>query len=259
MGDAKYRMILAYDGTDYSGWQIQPNGPSIQGKIEESLAILLKQPVRVIGAGRTDAGVHALGQCAHFVCETVLKPEQLLYALNGMIPEAIRIKEIASTLPDFHAQISAQGKEYHYHLWLEKVIDPFVRRFRHHFSYSDFSLPLLEEASQLFVGRHDFATFANVGGKVSTTIRTIRRLSILPQEGGVRLEFEGDGFLYKMVRNIVGTLLEIATGKKPLDSVQKLLEAKDRKVAGPAASPKGLFLMKVDYEERFLNSSTKVG
>jgi len=252
----KYKMVIAYDGTRYSGWQIQPNSQSIQGTIEQALSTLLKSPTRIIGAGRTDAGVHAQGQVAHFSTQSTFKPDQLLYALNGMLPADIRIKNLHATLDTFHAQISALSKEYHYHLWLEKIIDPFVSRYRLHFCYSHFSLTLLQEAAQAFIGTHDFATFANVGSKVTTTVRTIQRITIVPQEGGVRLEFQGNGFLYKMVRNIVGTLLEVALGKKIGQQIPTMLAAHDRKVAGPAASPKGLFLMKIDYPECFANSSS---
>ncbi len=250
-------MKIAYDGTRYSGWQVQPSSPSIQGTIEKALFTLLRTPLRVIGAGRTDAGVHARGQTAHFSTTSPCNVRQILHALNGMLPDDIRIYELEPTLETFHAQISALSKEYHYHLWLEKVIDPFVSRFRHHFCFDRFSLHLLEEATQDFVGTHNFATFANVGGKVISTVRTIKRLTLVPQEGGIRLEFEGDGFLYKMVRNIVGTLLEIGLGKRSKEHIPSLFLAQDRRVAGPAAAPKGLFLMKVDYPAYFLNTSEK--
>lgn len=257
MVSQKFRMKIAYDGTRYSGWQIQPNSPSIQGEIENALLTLLRIPLRVIGAGRTDAGVHARGQTAHFSSPIPCSPHQIFHALNGMLPADIRICELEPTLDTFHAQISALSKEYHYHLWLEKVIDPFVSRYRHHFCFDRFSLRRLEEATQTFVGTHNFVTFANVGGKVISTVRTIKRLTLVPQEGGIRLEFEGDGFLYKMVRNIVGTLLEVGLGKRSKDEIESLFLAQDRRRAGPAASPKGLFLMRVNYPAHFLNASEK--
>ena len=256
----KYRMCIAYDGTRYCGWQVQPNGVSIQALIEKALQIRLKTPTRLVGSGRTDAGVHALGQEAHFSSSSPLDCQRLLYALNGLLPHDIRIKELTPIMSSFHAQFSALSKEYHYHLWLEKTIDPFFRLYRHHFCYSGFSLSLLQEGAKQFIGSHDFASFANVGGNSIDTERTITRLDIIPQEGGIRLEFEGDGFLYKMVRNIVGMLLEIATSKRKFTEIPTLLLAKDRRLAAPAASPKGLFLMKVNYPELFfLNSSTKDG
>lgn len=243
----KYKIGLAYDGTRYSGWQLQPNSISIQGVVEEALQTLLRTPTRLIGSGRTDAGVHARGQVAHFNTQSTLDPPQFLKALNGMLPHDIRIKELTPTPENFHAQYSALSKEYHYNLWLEKIIDPFYHLYRHHFSYSRFSLDLLQEGTRPFIGTHDFASFANVGGKVISTVRTLSRLDIIPQEGGIRLEFEGNGFLYKMVRNIVGTLLEIALGKRSPSQIPTLFAAKDRRAAPPTAPAKGLFLMKVNY------------
>lgn len=251
----KYRMRIAYDGTRYSGWQIQPNSLSIQELIEKALYTLLKRPIRVVGAGRTDAGVHALGQNAHFIFSEELNCDQMLQALNGMLPHDIRIKELEPTLNTFHAQYSALSKEYHYHLWLEKTVDPFYRLYRHHVCDRRFSLSLLKEGSLFLLGRHDFAAFANVGGNVSNTVRTLKRLDIVEQPGGIRLEFEGDGFLYKMVRNCVGTLLEIALAKRAVSEIAEILASKDRKRAGAAAPPRGLFLIKVDYPEHFSNIS----
>jgi tRNA pseudouridine38-40 synthase len=243
----KYRMRIAYDGTCYSGWQIQPNSISIQGLIEEALHTLLKNPIRIVGAGRTDAGVHALGQVAHFSFPSLLNCHQILYGLNGILPNDIRIKELAPVTNSFHAQYSALSKEYHYHIWLDKTVDPFWRLYRHHVYDSRFSLSLLIEAAAQFVGTHDFATFANIGGNVISTVRTITRLDTIEQEGGIRLEFEGDGFLYKMVRNIVGTLLEVATKRRDLLQIPSLLQVKDRRKAGMAAPARGLFLIKINY------------
>lgn len=255
----KYRLLISYDGTPYSGWQIQPNSVSIQELIETALSTLLKREIRVVGAGRTDAGVHAFGQTAHFSFEQTLDCQKVLYALNGMLPQEIRIKELAPTLETFHAQYSALSKEYHYHLWLEPVIDPFYRLYRHRCSSSKFSLSLLQEALPYFIGTHDFATFANVGGSVKSSVRTLTRLECLPQEGGIRLEFEGNGFLYKMVRNIVGTLLEVALQKREASEIPDLFAAKDRRVAGMAAPARGLFLVRINYPSKFLNSSGNEG
>lgn len=204
-----------------------------------------------MGAGRTDAGVHARGQTAHFSYPSLLDCDQILYALNGMLPKDIRIKELIPTLQTFHAQYSALSKEYHYHVWVEKTVDPFYCLYRHHCCYREFSLPRLQEAAAHFIGTHDFATFANVGGSTATTIRTLFRIEVCPQEGGFRLEFEGNGFLYKMVRNIVGTLLEVAKDKRNASQIPELLAAQDRRVAGAAAPPHGLFLEKITYSPEF--------
>ena len=220
---------------------------SIQGVIEEALLRLLKTPVRLIGAGRTDAGVHAQGQVAHFVTEIPLDTGQILHALNGMLTHEIQIKELEPTYETFHAQYAALSKEYHYHLWLEKTIDPFVRLYRHHFCDRRFSLELLREAAAHFVGTHDFTTFSNVGGNIKNNERRLTRLDIVPQEGGIRLEFEGNGFLYKMVRTIVGTLLEVAIGKRAASQIPELFDSRDRRVAGAAAPARGLFLVKINY------------
>ena len=236
----RYKMQIAYDGSAFSGWQLQPNAVSIQGEIEKALFTLLKKPVRVIGSGRTDAGTHAMGQVAHFDAEKMPS----LLALNGILPKEIRILSLEETDDSFHAQYSAKGKTYHYHLWLEKVSDPFLYKYRYRVPFP-ISLDLLHEAAQAFVGTHDFTTFSNVGSSVKSSIRTIKRIDIVKQKGGVRLEFEGDGFLYKMVRNIVGTLLEVASHQNIC--IEELLASRDRRAAGVCAPAHALFLMEVDY------------
>lgn len=241
----RYFLILSYDGTDYVGWQVQPNGVSIQGLVEKSLSLLLRYPIRVIGAGRTDAGVHALRQVAHFETEEKVNP-QLIYQLNGILPPSIRIHSIEEVSATQHAQYSATRKCYHYHLWLEKPISPFVARFRHAPSFP-LSLPLIKEASGYFLGSHDFASFTNKGSSVKTTTRTLHRLDLCEQEGGIRLEFEGNGFLYKMVRNIVGALIEVGKGKLDPATLPHIFAAKDRRLAPMSAPARGLFLAWVDY------------
>lgn len=247
-----YKLTLSYDGTDYVGWQIQPNGMSIQGCLEEAVTTLLKTTTRVIGAGRTDAGAHALGQAAHFKSEQELNCNHMLRSLNGILPYTIRVLELIPVAETFHAQYSAMGKVYHYHLWLGPAVSPFVRLYRHQISHP-LDITRLRQAAQKFLGRHDFATFANLGSSVKTTVRTLSRLDVVEQEGGLRLEFEGDGFLYKMVRNIVGTLIEVASGRRTLEDIHTLLKAKDRRAAGIAAPARGLFLMNVHYLPTSLN------
>lgn len=246
-----YKLLITYDGTHYSGWQIQPNAPSIQQRVQEALHIFLKKPVTLIGSGRTDAGVHAKGQVAHFKCEDEQDENRLLLALNGLLPADIRIKRVDRVDSSFHAQYYAIGKEYHYYLYLDRVMDPFWRLYCWHVRRR-IDLNVLKEAAKLFVGTHDFTSFANeahAGSAANDPVRTLYRLDICPVEGGVRLEFEGDGFLYKMVRNIVGTLIDIASGRRPLEDIPYLFEVKDRRKAGRAAPPQGLFLMRVDYPQ----------
>lgn len=242
-------MTLAYDGTHYSGWQVQPNGTSIQELIQQKLSILTRQPTQVTGAGRTDAGVHALGQVAHFSLTNPIELYRLKQGLNGLLPKDIRINDVQEAPESFHARYSALGKIYHYHLHLEHVENPFNRLYRWHVMHP-MNLEILSQAAQLFVGTHDFTAFANEahrGCAAHDPVRTIERLEIIPQEGGVRLEFEGNGFLYKMVRNLVGTLVEISGGKRLIGDIPRILQSKDRRLAGKAAPAQGLFLVKVKY------------
>ena len=246
-----YKMTIAYDGTNYHGWQIQPNGMSIQEKIQSSLQIFLRKEIHVIGSGRTDSGVHATGQVANFKYGNKLDLPRFMYAANGLLPHDIRILSIESVPLEFHSQYSATGKIYHYHLHLGSVHNPFRRLYALHVR-EKINLDLLSSAAKCFIGTHDFVSFANSahqGTASYDSIRTIKRLDVIPEIGGIRLEFEGDGFLYKMVRNIVGLLLEIAEGTRPVEDIQKILNGKDRRQAGKAAAPQGLFLVKVLYSE----------
>jgi len=250
MTKQKYKVTVQYDGTDYSGWQVQPKSPSIQETLQEALSIPLQQKIRVQGSGRTDAGVHAMGQVGHFSCEETLDPTTLLRALNGLLPGDIRALSLEEVPSSFHAQKSAVAKTYHYHVWLDSVASPFNSRFRHHVR-NPLELELLKTAAELFVGTHDFTSFANSPSEGAASINPIRklyRLDLKDQEGGFRLEFEGNGFLYKMVRNIVATLLEVATGKLDVSSIPDIFAAKDRKKACGVAPARGLFLMEVRYD-----------
>lgn len=245
----KYKLTIAYDGTAYSGWQVQPHDLSIQQVLQNAMGTILRQPIVLIGSGRTDAGVHAEGQTAHFKQDTEIDLYRFHNSLNGLIPQDIRVKTIEPASLDFHAQYSAIGKEYHYHLYTDKVMDPFRRLYSWHL-YHAIDLDLLHQAASLFVGTHDFTSFANEAHRGSASkdpVRTLTRLAIVEEAGGVRLEFEADGFLYKMVRNIVGTLVDIARGKRPLDDIPNIFAARDRRLGSMASPPQGLFLMRVDY------------
>ncbi len=204
-----YKLTIAYDGTNYSGWQIQPNATSIQELIQNALKIYLhKERVILIGSGRTDAGVHALAQVAHFRCPEEVDLFRLLSALNGILPRDIRITDAEQVDDAFNSRYSALGKIYHYHLYLERVMDPFRRLYCWQVRRK-LDLPLLKKSAACFVGTHNFASFANEsheGSAGKNPVRTIDRLDIIEEPGGLRLEFEGNGFLYKMVRNIVGTM-----------------------------------------------------
>lgn len=244
-----YKLIIAYDGTNYGGWQIQPNTVSIQELLQKAIHTYTKEQVSVIGSGRTDAGVHALGQVAHFRCEAEFDPGKLLNALNGILPVDIRIISVESVERTFHAQRSAKGKIYHYHLTFTPFVMPKERLYTAHVR-RPIDLSLLRQAAAKFVGTHDFTSFANKaseGAAAKNAVRTITRLDVIETEHGVRLEFEGTGFLYKMVRNIVGMLLAVASGKRKLEEIEPLFAAKDRRLSPLAAAPQGLFLVRVFY------------
>ena len=244
-----YKLLLSYDGTAYGGWQIQPNAVTIQELLQEKMAILLKENVWVIGSGRTDAGVHALGQTAHFHFGGEIDLYRFQWSLNALLPSDVRVRAIEQVPHAFHAQYSAIGKCYHYHLQLERVNNPFQRLYRLHVQ-ERISTQLLKEAGSCFLGTHDFMSFANEAHKGTAahdSIRTVKRLDVVEQEGGVRIEIEADGFLYKMVRNIVGTLLEISAGHRSITEIPLILTAKDRRKAGKTAPPHGLFLQEVFY------------
>lgn len=244
-----YKLTLSYDGTGYSGWQIQPNALSIQELIQNALSTILREPISVIGSGRTDTGVHALAQIAHFKTERMIDCKRMLFSLNGLLPQGIRVKTIENAPLSFHAQRDAIGKEYHYHLHLNPVMSPFKRLYSWHIT-QPFDCERLKEGARLFVGTHDFTSFANEshkGAASSNPVRTIYSIKVEEEEGGIRLEFYGNGFLYKMVRNIVGALVQVACLKLTIKDLEEILAAKDRRKAPMAAAPQGLFLAKVDY------------
>lgn len=245
----KYKLLLAYDGTYYNGWQIQPNGISVQELLQKRLQVLTREATKVVGAGRTDTGVHALGQVGHFATLNPIDVAKVQFGLNGMLPKDIRVLEIVEVPPEFHARFSAVGKTYHYHLHLEPVENPFYRHYRWHLP-KGINLDKLEEAAVYFLGTHDFTTFSNEahrGAAARSAVRTIHELNVVPQAGGVRLEFTGNGFLYKMVRNIVGTLVDAGKGVCMPSDIPSLIQVKDRNQAGKGAPAHGLFLVSVHY------------
>lgn len=246
----RYKMIIAYDGTNYSGWQVQPNALAIQAVIEAAFEKLYHKPIAVFGSSRTDAGVHALAQTAHFTLDAPADIKKLLYSLNGIIPHDIRIKEILPMPINFHARFHSKRKTYHYHLHCHLFHEPWKRLYSYHVRHR-FDITKVKEAIPHFIGTHNFKAFANEnekGAAKNKPIKTIYDIRLIEEPGGYRLEFEGSGFLYKMVRNIVGALLECAKGKLSPDAIPILIASQDRKIAPRAAPAHGLFLVKVDYE-----------
>ena len=241
----RYKLLISYDGTNFSGWQIQPNAPTIQQTLERALQTILKKRTPIYGSGRTDAGVHAHAQTAHIDAEIPNLP-QFHRSLNGLLPPSIRIHTITPTDETFHARFSARRKIYHYHLHLDPILSPFKRGYTLHIRHP-FNENLLQQALPHFIGTHDFAAFTNKSETQKNTTRTIYRIEALPETHGLRLEFEGGGFLYKMVRNITGTLLDVAAEKLTPSAIPQILATRDRRKASRAAAPHALFLASVHY------------
>ncbi len=245
----KYKLTISYDGTNYAGWQVQSNKLAIQPQIQKALETVLRHPIDLTGSGRTDAGVHALGQVAHFTTALLVDPYRLRFSLNALLPVDIRILNIEPVHLQFHARYSASSKIYYYHIHLESTLNPFDRLYKYH-CLNAFHQDLLLEAIPHFIGTKDFTSFANQPEKGSASrdpVRTLFRIDCIEEQGGLRLEFEANGFLYKMVRNITGTLLDIASKKTPPSEVPAIFAAKDRRKAKNCAPPHGLFLKKVIY------------
>ena len=239
-------MLLAYDGTAYSGWQVQPEGDTIQGRLREALSRMAKTPVDVVAAGRTDAGVHAFGQAAHFQLEHAIPADGLANGLNAMLPEDIRVRHVEEAPPEFHARYSARSKTYRYHLERAPVPLPFRSRFALHYPH-DLDRASLDEAASLFRGEHDFQALRASSCNAKTTTRWVFVSHWLDHDTELVFEVAATGFLQHMIRNMVGTLLEIGRGKRPLDSITRLFASGDRTQAGPTAAAKGLHLVRVDY------------
>ena len=241
------KLTLSYDGSAYLGWQASNVGVSIEGTLKEVLEKILQQDVQLQAASRTDAGVHAEAQVVNFFLETSRNLEQLHKSLNQLLPKDIRVAAIGNAPENFHPTLDAKGKEYHYRLSLSHVQLPFDRLFAWHYPFP-LDLKKMEKAAQFFIGEHDFQAFGNAADpKPKDTIRTLHRLDIIANAEELRFEIEGSNFLYKMVRNLVGTLVYVGAGKLSLDEAEKLLASKDRTLAGVTAPPYGLLLKKVFY------------
>ncbi len=251
----RIRLTIAYDGTNFSGWQKQKNGSTIQEEIEKRLSIITNEEIDLHGAGRTDAGVHAEAMVAHFDCPSPVSDANLLRGLNAMLPSAIRIFSVETCPPDFHARFSASGKYYHYHLYSGKIQPPHLRLYSLHIT-SKLDTYAMRQSLQYLIGTHDFSSFENSGtrDKNATSgrgaVRTIYAANLLiPEKEKIIIEIAGDGFLKNMVRNIVGTLLDVGRRKIDQEEFAKILAAKRRCAAGATAPAHGLFLKKVCYQQ----------
>jgi len=249
------RVRLAYDGSEFYGWQRQEGFVSVQEAVEEALESLLGVHVTVHGAGRTDTGVHALGQVASFHVETRLDDNCLLFALNAHLPQAVVATDLETCGDAFQAQIDARGKRYLY-LWrTTRFRPPFGTRFCA-WVPDPLDLPLMRRAAAHLVGEHDFTTLANAGSPRNSNVRRITALRLIPKRESLGMIVAGNGFLYKMVRTIAGTLLEVGRGKLSPDVVPELLASCDRSRAGPTAPASGLYLVRVLYHESCFQHTT---
>jgi len=244
------KLILEYDGTEYRGWQRQKNGLSVQAILEERIAVITGERVKVIGSGRTDAGVHALGQVAHFRTASAIPAENLLKGINSLLPDDIVVKSLTDAPAGFHARIDARRKTYLYRLYNGVTRTALFRRYAWTVS-APLDVPAMRRAAAYLVGRHDFTSFCTVHTEAASFVREIFRLEISPTGttagSFLEIEVEADGFLRYMVRTIVGTLVEIGRGKRPPEEMTAILTGRNRDLAGMTAPPQGLFLKEVFY------------
>ncbi len=239
-----YKIEISYDGTDYHGWQRQPHKKTIQGSIEKALSKIAKKNIAVLGAGRTDAGVHALAQVANFTVDLKLEEEELLRAMNFLLPRDIRILSLQKVAREFHARRMAKSKIYQYRIINTKNISPFLIRYALHWPFF-LDLEAMKTAAAKFIREADFTPFSS--NQLLYPVRTICRSEILKKGNEITYMVEADGFLRYMVRTIVGTLLEIGRGKEPPDVIDDLFKGSKRTLASPTAEARGLCLIAVRY------------
>ncbi|MDO9558952.1 MAG: tRNA pseudouridine(38-40) synthase TruA [Syntrophales bacterium] len=241
------RMVLEYDGTAYHGWQRQTNGLSIQQVLEEKIAVMTGEAVKVIGSGRTDAGVHALGQVAHFKTASTIPDIRFLNGINSLLPRDIAVKALREVDPSFHARYDAKSKVYLYQV-VNGSVRPVLLRQYAWFVPGPLDPEKIREAAVYFMGTHDFSSFCSTHSDAPDHIRTITDIRIeAGSHGLIKIEMEADGFLRHMVRGIVGTLIEVGRGKRFVSDMQAIIHEKDRRHGGMTAPPHGLFLKEVIY------------
>lgn len=244
----RYMLIVAYDGTYYSGFQVQPAAPTIEGELNKHLSALFGQDIKVIGASRTDAGVHALCNAAVFDAETTMPAEKIAYALNQRLPEDIRIQKSGEVADDFHPRHTDTRKTYEYRIITGEFPNPLKRLYAYH-TYHSLDIMRMQKAATYLVGEHDFKSFCSVKAVVESTVRTIYTVDVEQREEEITIRVCGNGFLYNMVRIIAGTLLEVGKGRWEPEKVKEMLESKDRCAAGPTAPAHSLTLVKYEFLE----------
>ena len=242
----RVKLTVAYDGTNYCGWQVQPNGITVQEVLNQCLSEFTGENIETIGASRTDAGVHALGNVAVFDTEMRMPGDKFSFALNQRLSEDIRIQKSEEVDADFHPRYVKSQKTYEYRILNCRFPIP-TERFYSHFTYIPLDVDKMKEAASYLIGEHDFKSFCGTGAQVKTTVRTVKEIQIEKSGDRITIRITGEGFLYNMVRIIAGTLMDIGGGLYPPEKMKEILEAKDRKKAGPTAPARGLTLMKIQY------------
>ena len=243
----RYVLTLSYEGSCFKGWQIQKNSKTVQQEVEHALSLLLSVPIKVVGSSRTDAGVHAEEFIAHFDCLIEELPPKIQFQLNGILPHQIRVKKIAPIVKTFHARYSALKKRYRYQCWVSPWVCPFYRPFVYHIPQS-LNEKAIQDSLGLFLGEKDFRSFTHKSQTIDkNTVRTIYRLDLTQHNALWTFSIEGNGFLHKMVRNIIGTIIEIGREKYSFEQLYKVFETRNRINAGPCAPAQGLHLEKIWY------------
>ena len=246
MMSKRIMLTIAYDGTDYSGWQIQPGAATIEGTINETISRLLDEDIRLIGASRTDAGVHALGAVAVFDTVSSIPPDKYSFVINQGLPDDIRILKSQLVPDDFHPRKVNCRKTYEYRIYNDTFMLPTLRLYAHHV-YGKLDIDVMNRAGQYLVGEHDFTSFMGAGSQALTTVRTIYSLSV-EKESEVVIRVKGNGFLYNMVRIIAGTLIDVGQGRFKPEDIKTMLNARDRASAGQTAPACGLCLVRYEFE-----------
>lgn len=240
------RLVLSYDGSEFSGWQVQPGLRTIQETVENALKTILKEKIRIHAAGRTDAGVHAFGQVAAFNTDSVILPDDLLKAINSMLPADVAVTVVQDVGLNFHPRYSAKSKTYAYAINMSPVKNPLFSRYALHIKHN-LDIEAMENAAHFFLGEHDFASFMGVGTPVKSTVRTVMESAIFGSGDMLYYAIKGNGFLRHMVRNIVGTLLQVGKKKTDPSDIKRIIDSRNRAEAGPTAPPHGLYLISVEY------------
>lgn len=242
----RVKLIVSYDGTNYCGWQIQQNGITVEEVLNKTISELVGEEVTVIGASRTDSGVHAMGNVAVFDTESQIPSEKMSFALNQRLPEDIRIQSSCEVPLDWHPRYCDTRKTYEYRILNRKISVP-TERLYSHFFYYPLDVEKMQQAADYLVGEHDFKSFCSARSQVENTVRTIYYLRVEKEGDLIRIRINGNGFLYNMVRIIAGTLIKVGTGMYPPEHMKEILDAKDRRMAGPKAEARGLTLLEIEY------------